>query len=290
MALPTGKPGDQEQQRAEAIRDYARILRSVIDEWASPHPGDAAWLMYSANYLMNTGETRWAIDPVTLNWRVKDAPPVDASRLASNLDFVLLTHTHGDHFDLDLIRSLRDAEIKWVIPAWMQTRVMEECGLRVERIITPKPGQSLDLDGLRITPFESLHWEPPAGDRGEPRGVPEMGYQVENGRKNWVIPGDIRDYDAGKLPVFGKIDLFFAHLWLGRKSALMREPPLLQKFCQFCVNFQPHAIALTHLQEWGRAEDDMWGPRHASQAQECLGQTLPGCRVVAAQTGQKILL
>ncbi len=290
MALPTGKPGDQEQQRAEAIRDYARILKAVIDEWASPHPGEAAWLMYSANYLIKTGETRWAIDPVTLNWRVKDAPPVDTSQLASNLDFVLLTHTHGDHFDLDLIRSLRGAEITWVIPAWMQARVAQDCGLRSEKILTPTSGQPLECHGLRITPFQSLHWEQPVGDAGEPRGVPEMGYQVESGNRNWVIPGDIREYNAAKLPAFGRIDLLFAHLWLGRKSALMREPPLLQKFCQFYSDIHPEAIALTHLQEWGRSEDDMWGLQHASQAQECLGQTLPGCRVVAAQTGQKILL
>ena len=97
------------------------------------------------------------------------------------------------------------------------------------------------------------------------RGVPATGYLVEFQNKRWLFPGDTRTYDASQLPSFGPVDGLFAHLWLGRGCALMDEPPLLDAFCQFCLDLQPRRIILTHLNEFGRDADDFWDEEHAEK-------------------------
>lgn len=44
------------------------------------------------------------------------APEMPATDM-KGLSFVLLTHGHGDHLDLDLLRQQREDQIHWVIPA-----------------------------------------------------------------------------------------------------------------------------------------------------------------------------
>ncbi len=273
------------------LTQYPKLYREIIQDWSSQAPEDAAWLIYSANYLFRTGGFRWAIDPVTLHWRVKEADSVSTSGLAKNLELVLFTHSHGDHFDLDLIRDLKDAGITWVIPEAQQDTVFTECGLKPERTITPVPLQPIVIPPLRITPFESLHWDQPASTREQkPHGVPETGYLVEYRNNKWLFPGDIRNYCVEELPKFDIIDKLFAHVWLGRKCALMDDPPLLEEFCRFCKGIDPASIILSHLDEWGRGEDDLWEDRHARQVENRLKQLLPDSQVRISHTGERIPL
>ncbi len=278
-------------RRQKSIDQYPVLFREITQEWSSTATEDGVWLIYAANYLFRTGGFRWAVDPVTLHWRVNDAPPVSTSVLAKKLKLVLLTHSHGDHFDLDLIRALKETEITWVIPVTLQEKAISDCGLKPERIITPVPKQPILIPPLCITPFESLHWElPSSSGQEEPRGVPETGYLVEYRDKKWLLPGDIRDYRAEKLPDFGRIDMLFAHIWMGRRCALIEDPPRLEEFCRFCAEINPGSIVLAHLEEWGRGADDLWVDWHARQVENRLRQLLPDCRVSVAHTGQRVSL
>ena len=83
-----------------------------------------------------------------------------------------------------------------------------------------------------------------------------MGYLIECCGRRWLVPGDTRTYDASQLPVFDEVDVLFAHVWLGRRSALLDEPPLLDDFCRFCLDLKPHQLILTHLNEFGRDASD----------------------------------
>lgn len=103
MAPVEAESDSTEIRRQKAINLYPRLYREIIQDWSSQAPEDAAWLIYSANYLFRTGGIRWAIDPVVMNWRVPETQPVDYLSLAENLDFVLLTHDHSDHLDLGLL-------------------------------------------------------------------------------------------------------------------------------------------------------------------------------------------
>ncbi len=277
-------------RRQKAIDQYPELFRKIIQDWSSDATGDAVWLIYSANYLLRTGKIRWAIDPVLMNWRVPETPPVDRLSLAEKLDFVLLTHDHADHLDLDMVRFLRNYPIIWIVPEEMEGVVIGKGGISKEHVINPVQMKTIIIKGIRITPFESLHWEPLRPAECEPHGVSEMGYLIECKGKRWLFPGDIRDYRAHLLPDFGEVDVLFAHLWLGRKCALVEKPPLIRELCQFCADLKPKKVILTHLDEFGRPEDNLWDDHHAELVVSQFSHIAPGTQMDPLHIGEKVLI
>ena len=249
-----------EQYRAKASALYPALWSKMIAEWIVPDPQDRVWLMYSANYLFRTRSIRWAIDPLILNWRLKDAPRVDAAHDLGRLTFIVLTHDHNDHLDIDLLSALRHLPIRWIVPEFLLSKVMGQAGLSREKIMIPSPLIPIEIYGIKIIPFEGLHWETAAD--GSLKGLPAMGYLIESNGKRWLFPGDTRTYDASRLPSLDPVDMLFAHLWLGRGSALLDEPPLLEPFCRFLLDLKPRRIILTHLYELGRDANDFWDESH----------------------------
>ncbi len=288
-------PLELSARKAEAIRQYPLLWKKVIQEWRAESSRDNAWLIYSANYLLRTGNIRWAVDPLLMHTRLPEAVEVDAARDLQGLSFVLLTHNHADHLDLNLIEDLKDQPILWVIPGFLRARVMERTGLSPSRIVVPEVGKELEISGIRITPFYGAHWEiPPVIKTDEPplprKGVHEMGYQVNFNGKRWLFPGDIRTYDRSLLPAFPPLDAVFAHIWLGRKSGLMHFPPLLDDFCRFFSLFDTNRIILTHLDEYHRLPEDLWDQRHAELILERMRLITPHIKIQIAVTDGRIEL
>jgi L-ascorbate metabolism protein UlaG (beta-lactamase superfamily) len=279
-----------DQQREDLIARYPAIWDTLIADWESTGGKDRSWLMYSANYLFCTQEVRWAMDPLELNNRIPTAPAMDVARDLKDLDFVLLTHRHKDHLDLGLVYTLRNFPIIWVVPEAILPLVLEETGLPAKQILVPKSLQPIDLHGLRITPFNGLHWENAPGYPEGRRGVPATGYLVEQNGKRMLFPGDTRNYDQAGLPAFGPVDILFSHLWLGREAALQPHLPLLVDFCRFCLALQPRRIILAHLEEWGRQVLDFWDLEHTEQAVSILKKQAPFLPVEVARIGEKIML
>jgi hypothetical protein len=249
--------------RAEASHLYPELWSKIISDWSSPDQQDQVWLTYSANYLFRTNNVRWAIDPLTLDWRFEQASRVNAERDLKGLSFVLLTHDHNDHLDLDLLSALRDLPLTWIVPEPLLSKVILRAGLRRENIVVPSTLSPIDVHGLRILPFDGLHWE--TTPQGDLKGVPATGYLVECNGKRWLFPGDTRTYDASRLPAIASPDVVFAHLWLGRGAALQDEPPLLDAFCRFFLDLKPRKLILTHLYELGRDANDYWDQLHVQR-------------------------
>ena len=274
------------RQREELISRYPALWNKITSEWNSPGSEDRAWLTFSANTLFRTGGVRWALDPLTLNWRLGDSSPsVDGSVLGAS-SFILLTHRHADHLDLKLLSALRHFPISWVVPEDILPKVTGEGGISPGKIIVPEPFKPIDLFGHRITPFDGLHWE--TRPDGTLKGVPATGYLVEWQGKRWLFPGDTRNYNAAQLPEFGPVDGMFAHLWLGRGSALVDSPPLLDQFCRFCLDLHPRRIILAHLQEFGRDADDFWDETHLPLVRSKLREISPEIPVDPVLTGESI--
>lgn len=269
----------------------------MIEQWMADDHDDASWLMHAANYLLRTRGTRWAIDPYHLKQRLPEAPQPNLADLKP-LNFVLLTHAHADHMDRDVWRALRDEPIRWVVPRFMLDHFLEATERTGEqwtnRLLVPTPGETLVMDGLKITPFDGLHWEWAAdapADSPPRHGIAAMGYLVESDKKRWLFPGDTRTYDRSRLPDFGPVDIVFAHVWLGRGSALLAKPPELESFCRFVVALSPRErIVLAHLNETSRPAVDCWMDSHASQVTMLLQQHLPDIQIQAPRYWERFTI
>lgn len=277
-----------ERRRVELIARYPEILENIITEWQQSGPDNRAWLMYSANYLFRTGGIRWALDPLTLTSRLGIPGRVDLIARLKDLSFVLLSHRHTDHLDFELITTLRDAPIQWIIPEFMQAEVLAQTGLTRKQIRTPQALQEIVLDGIHILPFPGGHWERLSD--GRMKGVPSMGYRITIGDQRWLLAGDTRTYDAKQLADLGPVEGSFAHIWLGRASALDENPPLLEDFCRFHLAFLPRQIILTHLEEVGRVPTEYWDDRHVKMVADRLEGLSPGIQTGAAKIGESIWL
>lgn len=231
------------------------------------------------------------MDPIRLKQRVPEASVFDITEDLNKLSFVLLTHRHADHLDFELIRALRQLPIFWIVPEAILHLVQGETDLPSDQIIVPTPLQQIDLQGVRITAFDGLHWEKPSDVETDTlRGVHTTGYLIEFKDKRWLFPGDTRTYDARQLPAFGPVDGLFAHVWLGRGCAQEDEPPLLNAFCRFCLDLQPRRIVLTHLHEFGRAVEDYWNEEHAQEVSWEIQKMSPGISVNRPSLGDSVVI
>ena len=271
------------------MRAYPAVWSRMIAEWNSPGPGDRAWLLYAANYLFRTAGVRWALDPLTLGWRLPGAAQVAARTDLARLSFVLLSHEHTDHLDSDLIHLLADLPIQWVVPEFL-AGIVRKAGLPAERIRPARSLVPIELSGMRITPFDGQHWELDPRFPGGRRGVPSAGYLVEWPGRRWLFPGDTRSYDASRLPDFGALDGVFAHLWLGRNRAGEALPPLLSEFCRHFLAIPARRIVLTHLEEFSRPPGAYWDERHAQLVADWYREHAPGRKVAACRMGDSIEL
>jgi L-ascorbate metabolism protein UlaG (beta-lactamase superfamily) len=286
MDLFASKQAQIAQRRKDLCEQYPSLWSALIAAWQADDAKDAAWLTYSASYLLRTSRVRWAIDPLALYWRVPEAPRVDVEHDLAGLSFVLLTHDHRDHLDLNLIRLLREKPIRWVIPSFLQEKVISETGLGQEKIITPRVMHPLQLDGVTVVPFEGQHLVTYAN--GSCKGVPELGYLVECSGKRWLFPGDTRVYDISRFPKFGVIDQLFAHLWLGHGSAQVRSNGYMDAFCQFAADLHPKKVVITHLEEFARDANNYIDDEHAQIALDLFIERYPeiGCSI--AHTGEMV--
>jgi L-ascorbate metabolism protein UlaG (beta-lactamase superfamily) len=283
-------PSRVERLRRQAIAQYSDLWRRITAEWHAEGAEDCAWLIYSANYLLRTQGVRWAIDPLTLRWRVPDADPVPILRDMAGLSFVFLTHRHADHLDLDLVRRLRGLPILWLVPETLRPRLVAETGLGRQTVVVARPGESLEIDGIRITPFRGLHDEHRDATAPGSRGVPSLGLLAEFNSKRWLFPGDTRTFAPRLLPRFGDVDGLVAHVWLGRGSAQAEEPPLREAFGRFCIELRSRRVLLTHLQEFGRRAADFWGEDQAEGVRQYLRELDRSVMVEQAKMGDRVLL
>ncbi len=279
-----------EVKRTRASLEYPAIYKRVIDQWKLEGE-DAFWLIYSANYLFRCGEVRWAVDPLTLSSRIPAESPPHIENDFERADFIVLTHRHSDHLDKQLLKAISQINIPWVVPEFMLDEIQKIVNLPNHRIIVPIPGKQLEVSGITILPFEGSHWEKTSDlniAESSMRGVPAYSYLFEFNNKRWYIPGDTRTYDLNQVPHMGHLDGLIAHVWLGRKGALKDPPPLLDKFCEYFLRFNSSKIVLTHLDEWGRVESDLWTNHHAEMITCKIRQESSSVTVISAVTGDQV--
>ena len=59
----TKKQQEINHRASEVIVDYPALWSETITEWSQPGPEDRAWLMYSANYLLDKKPLPTVVEP-----------------------------------------------------------------------------------------------------------------------------------------------------------------------------------------------------------------------------------
>ena len=276
--------GYREKLTATYYDDLTRHCRrrwtSTVAEWSGEGvSADRFWLVGAANYLLRTGGVHWAIDLSFKNAGIfEKLKPSLASDLGC-LDFILVTHAHRDHFDPDTVRQLRDLSTRWVIPDSMMDTATVEMGLPMDRIVVVSAGDKLSVEGIAIEAFEGLHWDIP----GE-SGIDSLVYLIDTGARRILFPGDVRNYEVGRIPDFSGVDSLFAHVWLGRDNALNPFPAVyLEKFAAFVASIKARTTYLAHMYETDRKPEHLWTYAHAGMIMDSLAALAPDMSVEIPQ-------
>jgi len=112
--------------------------------------GNNGFLLYDGSRMIATD-----LD-LTLPERL--APPtVDLDELAQQLDVLMITHGHGDHFNAGTVRCLlRHSRCRFVIPESCRELARSMDGL-AGRSVFCKPGDHLELPGLSVDCLRAVH-------------------------------------------------------------------------------------------------------------------------------------
>ncbi len=275
-----------------ALEAYPSIYEKVITEWQQDGP-DALWLLYSANYIFRVGEVRWAVDPITLPARLSGTLPLRLQQDFSKLDFLILTHKHSDHLNWNFLKGLAALPSQWIVPEFLVEDCVEKTSVSQNQIIPAIINQWIEMKGVRILPMEGSHWEYAQAADGRKtlvKGLSSVCYLFEFHGRRWFFPGDVRSFDVTKIPHLGAFDGIVGHVWMGRMSSPLDEPPLFDQFCDYYSRFHTNHLILTHLYEVGRDLKDMWTVEHARRIIASILTLAPATTAEALCTGERLIL
>lgn len=287
--LPNAAQQHIQSQRSVVVAEYDARWQRMLHQWNTAKQGNFAWLMYSANYLFNNHGLKWALDPMLLRNRVPESFAPDAARDMRDLAFVLLTHSHEDHVDRELWARLINSNCHWIVPEHMLDLFLAATGKAAQgKHTVAVSGREINLHGASIIPFDAFHGEYKSGQVFQK--VPATGYHMRAGGTTLLFPGDVRTYNPTFLKPFAGASTVFAHLFLGRSSALMSSPPLLAAFITFYLASRPQKIVLSHLYEFGRDPVDCWRADHAEMVAQAFAAAAPGIAVETPAWYERICL
>ena len=100
-------------------------------------------------------------------------------------DYILITHDHYDHFSPEDIEKVAKAETVLIVPEKMEGKAKEVSRL-VSRIVTVKPGNSYDTDGLEFETIPAYNNMKPF----HPKSAEWVGYIISADGHRIYIAGD----------------------------------------------------------------------------------------------------
>lgn len=258
-------------------------FHSALHCWDESASGTTFSLIHSTSYLFHINGCRWAMDLAFRNARFLAKTPAKAAELLKDMDLMLLSHRHADHFEISTLQQLAKTKTLLVVPDFLDEQVLA-LGFPQSQMILAHPGEQIQVFGLDILPFTSSHFRPNG------KGVQEYGYYVTApDSPSLVFPVDIRDFS--KQPDLPAADYCFAHIWLEDEAANPNSwKPMISSYCRYMLRFSAKNILLTHLYENGRTDDKMWTQEHAEAIHSAIAAQSPNTRVLIPQQGECIRL
>lgn len=265
-------------------RDFDSWFLSALKCWDTEPEGCNFSLIHSSAYLFHTNGCKWAMDIAFRNARILAKTPARAAELMKDMQMMVLSHGHRDHFEESTIRLLKDSDIIWVVPDFLEERILG-LGVRPEKLRVAKRGEVISLFGMDILPFESKHFRSSNGV-----GVKEYGYYITApGCPSLAFPVDIRNFNQREdVPM---ADYCFANVWLEDNSADEESwRSMVEPFAKYMLSFSNKTILLTHLFEDGRPDHKMWRSEHAHAVADKIHALSPETRVIIPRRGECIQL
>jgi len=186
-----------------------------------------------------------------------------------NIDLVLVTHFHGDHFGglpfllLDAQFTRRTRPLTLAGPEGIERRleqVMEalfENSSKRERrfdlqIVTLKPETTASLGAVKVTPFPVVH-----GDSGGPF----LGYRIEAEGRVIAYTGDT-EWNEALIPLGRDADLFISECYFYDRQ--VKNHLNLKTLEAHLAEIRPKRLILTHMGEDMLARIDRFSYETAS--------------------------
>lgn len=117
-------------------------------------------------------------------------PPLDEAQLPT--DYVVLTHSHGDHTCSESIRRIWQAypQAQFIGPQESIDKILTETPVSANHTKLIQAGESMALDGMRLY---AVYAKPPEGDPAagiSPPDVTHLGYVIETDGLKLYFSGD----------------------------------------------------------------------------------------------------
>jgi L-ascorbate metabolism protein UlaG (beta-lactamase superfamily) len=187
----------------------------LLEEIEDSRPGEGeAWLWYLGQhgFVINLGGLIFYIDVILNDLRDREGrsrreyPPPYTPGLARRVDYVLCTHNHADHLNLETLVPLAEAnpEARFVVPRpWR--RLLSGAGIREDRILAAGEGEELKLGPVSILPVMAIHTrfiqdEPERAENGDSLCLGYLlkggGLTIYHAGDSWVTPPLIQSLKA----------------------------------------------------------------------------------------------
>jgi L-ascorbate metabolism protein UlaG (beta-lactamase superfamily) len=196
--------------------------KSLINEIAGSRPRQEeafVWFAGQHGFIIKLGDLVFYIDVILndlvdrngMSWRVYP-PPFDPGEI-QNVDYVLCTHNHSDHLNLQTLVPLAKSNplARFVVPA-PNKGLLVEAGINGDRVLSARAGEAIGVrDSFSIIPVPAVHTRfiQDEGEKDENGDYTSLGFVIRgegismyHSGDTWVTPGLVR-----ALKELGPIDL-----------------------------------------------------------------------------------
>jgi L-ascorbate metabolism protein UlaG (beta-lactamase superfamily) len=177
-----------------------------------PGPGEAwIWYLGQLGFVINLEGLVFYIDVILNDLRnpggsLREYPAPFAPELARRADYVLCTHNHGDHLNLETLAPLARANprSRFVVPRPWQG-LLREAGIGEERILGAREGEEISLGPVSILPVPAVHTrfirdEPEKDGEGDALCLGYLlkggGLKIYHSGDTWAVPALVRALKA----------------------------------------------------------------------------------------------
>ena len=152
-------------------------------------PAPAALWQGNDGFILFDGKRMIATDlDLTLGERIQQ-PAVEMDRLAEQLDLLMITHAHEDHFSTATVKKLLQKDhCRFLIPESCREKAMNIDGLAARSTFV-KPGMMLEAAGVQFHCIRAIHGHI-GGSVYSGASALDCGYRFTFGGLTFYQPGD----------------------------------------------------------------------------------------------------